>query len=117
VTPAVVPKPGRTETKSIGPKGAPAPKVKKSMSHVGLDALAPKAVTPPPIVLTPLAPNVADTDKVFGDASISEFMDVLNESVVNVDDSIGSLVMRFTSRRLSTKRLTMMVPIKRLTVM
>jgi hypothetical protein len=63
--------------------------LKKLVSRVGLSALAPKAATPPPVVLTPPVPNVTDTDKLFGDASTSEFMDVLNESAVNIDDSIG----------------------------
>jgi hypothetical protein len=96
--PAVIPpavtaaadKKGRVKTKAVRPRGAPPSRVKtKAVSRIGLAPPLPsKATTPSPSV--PSAPTPAppppfmDVDKVFDVESTTSYMDMLNDSSVDL---------------------------------
>ncbi|KAK1620296.1 hypothetical protein QYE76_025813 [Lolium multiflorum] len=81
----------RLKTKAAGPRGvAPAKVQTKAINRIGLAPPPPSKATPsPPSVPSnaPLAPppSTIDVDKVFDVESTTSYMDMLNESAVNLD--------------------------------
>jgi hypothetical protein len=96
VTAAAAKKGGRTKTKAAGPRGAPSSKVKtKAVSRIGLVPPPPsKATAPPPSVpsaATPAPPSPSmDVDKVFDVESTTSYMDMLNDSSVDLAAGIDA---------------------------
>ncbi|KAK1603172.1 hypothetical protein QYE76_018784 [Lolium multiflorum] len=81
----------RMKTKAAGPRGAPQPKLKtKQVSRIGLaPPPSSKATAPPPSDAMPaLPPPTMDVDKVFVVESTTSYMDMLNDSVVDLDAGI-----------------------------
>ena len=82
-------KTGRAKTKAAGPRGHPPSRAKKpTVNRVGLAPPPPKAVAPPPFVPSSPIHAVDGADKVFDVASTSEFLHVLDDSAVDVEDDI-----------------------------
>ncbi|KAM0873531.1 hypothetical protein ACQ4PT_038005 [Festuca glaucescens] len=94
--PPAAKKGGRMKTKAAGPRGAPQSKVKtKAVSRIGLaPPPSSKATAPPPSVpsdATPAPPPpTMDVDKVFDVESTTSYMDMLNESTVDLDADIDA---------------------------
>ncbi|KAM0895796.1 hypothetical protein ACQ4PT_023604 [Festuca glaucescens] len=94
VTAGAAKKGSRMNTKAVGPRGAPPSKVKtKAVSRIGLVPPPPsKATAPPPSVpsaATPAPPPPSmDVDKVFDVESTTSYMDMLNDSSVDLDAGI-----------------------------
>ncbi|KAM0866752.1 hypothetical protein ACQ4PT_042427 [Festuca glaucescens] len=94
--PPAAKKGGRMKTKAAGPRGAPQSKVKtKAVSRIGLaPPPSSKAMAPPPSVpsdATPAPPPpTMDVDKVFDVESTTSYMDMLNESTVDLDAGIDA---------------------------
>ncbi|KAM0904946.1 hypothetical protein ACQ4PT_017676 [Festuca glaucescens] len=94
--PPAAKKGGRMKTKAAGPRGAPQSKVKtKAVSRIGLaPPPSSKATAPPPSVpsdATPAPPPpTMDVDKVFDVESTTSYMDMLNESTVDLDAGIDA---------------------------
>uniref|UniRef100_A0ACD6AB32 Uncharacterized protein n=1 Tax=Avena sativa TaxID=4498 RepID=A0ACD6AB32_AVESA len=84
------------KTKAAGPRGAPQPKMKtKQVSRIGLaPPPSSKATASPPSVsfdAMPAPPQpTMDVDKVFDVESTTSYMDMLNESVVDLDAGIDA---------------------------
>nr|XP_051229687.1 uncharacterized protein LOC127347554 [Lolium perenne] len=87
---------GRTKKKAVGPKGAPPSKVKtKAISHIGLAPPPPSKATAPspsvPSAATPAPPPPSmDVDKVFDVESTTSYMDMLNDSSVDLGAGIDA---------------------------
>ncbi|KAM0844689.1 hypothetical protein ACQ4PT_056876 [Festuca glaucescens] len=87
---------GRMKTKAAGPRGAPQSKVKtKAVSRIGLaPPPSSKATAPHPSVpsdATPAPPPpTMDVDKLFDVESTTSYMDMLNESTVDLDAGIDA---------------------------
>ncbi|XP_051216730.1 uncharacterized protein [Lolium perenne] len=94
--PPAAKKAGRMKTKAAGPRGAAPAKVRtKAISRIGLAPPPPsKATTSPPSVPSdaPPAPPppTVDVDKVFDLESKTSYMDMLNNSTVNLDTGIDA---------------------------
>ncbi|KAM0910585.1 hypothetical protein ACQ4PT_014033 [Festuca glaucescens] len=94
--PPAAKKGGRMKTKAAGPRGAPQSKVKtKAVSRIGLASPpSSKATAPPPSVPSDAAPAppppTMDVDKVFNVESTTSYMDMLNESTVDLDAGIDA---------------------------
>ncbi|KAM0928012.1 hypothetical protein ACQ4PT_002213 [Festuca glaucescens] len=88
--PPAAKKGGRMKTKAAGPRVAP-----RVVSRIGLaPPLSSKATAPPPSVpsdATPAPPPpTMDVDKVFDVESTTSYMDMLNESTVDLDAGIDA---------------------------
>ncbi|KAM0915852.1 hypothetical protein ACQ4PT_010597 [Festuca glaucescens] len=96
--PPAAKKGGRMKTKAAGPRGAPQSKVKtKAVSRIGLaPPPSSKATAPPPSVpsdATPAPPPpTMEVDKVFDVESTTSYMDMLNESTVDLDAGIDASI-------------------------
>jgi hypothetical protein len=96
VTAAADKKGGRLKTKAVRPRGAPPSRVKtKAVSHIGLAPPPPsKATAPSPSVLSAsthaLPPLSMDVDKVFDVESTTSYMDMLNDSSVDLAADIDA---------------------------
>nr|XP_051221656.1 uncharacterized protein LOC127339901 [Lolium perenne] len=91
-----IPKGSRPKTKAAGPRGVAPAKVRtKAINRIGLAPPPPSKATPsPPSVPSdaPPAPppSTIDVDKVFDVESTTSYMDMLNDSVVNLDAGIDA---------------------------
>jgi hypothetical protein len=96
VTTAADKKGGRVKTKAVRPRGAPPSRVKtKAVNRIGLAPPPPsKAMAPSPSIPstpTPAPPPPSmDVDKVFDIESTTSYMDMLNDSLVDLAAGIDA---------------------------